>query len=90
VEILNKPTPGLKNIHSKMDFFQQAIENLHTEKSVHTTLVFLKRLLLTFPLDSSFLSQSTQKNTAPVTTRERVVYYLKEEKIFDLIIQNAA
>jgi tRNA(Phe) wybutosine-synthesizing methylase Tyw3 len=56
VDILNKTHANLKNLHTKMDFFQKSIENLQNEKSVHTTLLFIKRLLLTFPLDSGYLA----------------------------------
>lgn len=70
-----------------------ALDNLKAGVSVQTSILFIRRVLKTFNLDaaSSKFSGTLQQNHSLTeqSTRERVVQWLIQEKIYELLHQNA-
>lgn len=80
---LNQPT--------RVNFIQQALNNLEESRSVFTTLEFLRKLLLTYKPDNSGQQvYSKKQESAEKVSREEIVMRILKEDIFQKVIVNVA
>ena len=93
IEILSRGSYPFQNLPQRLDFIKLALENLKNGISVQTSLLFIKRVLLTFNLDNQSTTKysGTTQQSVQITDqspREKVIQQLIQEKLFDLIISN--